>query len=393
MAFIENFELIRIPVEFYKTMGQDIFETAKHNRLKSISLKILLYGGLGNYIIEYMLQVVFFVLALRSNEYLVAYAVAPSIGFGLVAYFKMMTLHMNRSSIRDILREFELIYPKTMELQRDYQIEKFYRLLKPIMKLYAGLCLMNTFYYLFFPLVKSVSACLLFGVKFDFPLPLFIWYPYDPKGNWTLYLLTYGMQLYGSLLTAVGYLTADLFLVSSVEQLCIHFNYVSLRFEQFEPSSDENNHRYLARIVKHHIKCLEISDSVDRIFGFSLFLNFFASSGTLCFVGFQVTSATIEELLQNIVLLVTSLSQVFIICFYGNKLMYTSQAVGEAAFGHAWYMCNMEYRRMVALVITRSQKMAAIHAPTFPPISLETFMKVISMAYQFFAVIRTTSDN
>lgn len=38
----------------------------------------------------------------------------------------------------------------------------------------------------------------------------------------------------------------------------------------------------------------------------------------------------------------------------------------------------------------RSQKPASIRPPTFPPISFNTFMKVISMSYQFFALLRTT---
>lgn len=55
---------------------------------------------------------------------------------------------------------------------------------------------------------------------------------------------------------------------------------------------------------------------------------------------------------------------------------FQSLNVGDAAYNQNWFQCSRTYCLMLKLMIMRSQKPAMIRPPTFPPISLVTYMKV-----------------
>lgn len=132
----------------------------------------------------------------------------------------------------------------------------------------------------------------------------------------------------------------------------------------------------------------------------------------ICFAGFQITASNVEDIVLYFIFFSASLVQVFVVCYYGDEMIssvslifinfscfrssinkkctFQSSRIGHSAFNQNWLPCSTKYKRILQFIIARSQKPASIRPPTFPPISFNTFMKVISMSYQFFALLRTT---
>ncbi|XP_017487849.1 PREDICTED: odorant receptor 67c-like [Rhagoletis zephyria] len=390
-------EFIHIPIVFYKTIGEDLYEHRSSNRVRRLLLKLLLHIGFVNFNLLVMGEIIFFVKALRSSATILeATGVAPCIGFSFVANFKQIAMTVHRVTLRQHFDQMEEIFPKTVKQQNAYKLPQRERVMRRVMSVFTLLCLAYTTTFSIYPALKaSVQYWLLDAPVFERSFGFAIWYPYKTtEKNW-VYWLTYLGQVHGAYLAGVAFLSADLVLVASVTQLCMHFDFISRCLEEFGGASQSDVQKdleYLKTLIVKHAKCLKLSEHVNSIFSFSLLLNFLTASLTICFIGFQVTASSKEDIVKYIIFLTASLVQVFVVCYYGDELMTASMRVGDAAYNQNWFDCDKRYKRLLTILIMRSQKPASIRAPFMPPISFRAYMKVISMSYQFFALLRTSME-
>ncbi|KAI8128672.1 Odorant receptor 67c [Lucilia cuprina] len=389
-------DFMKIPAIFYKTIGEDIFDYRSSNRRLSLMFKCLLYAGFINFNLLVLGEIIFFYQAVQSKDTVLgAIAVAPCIGFSLVADFKQLALVLNKKIVQKHFDQMESIFPNTIKQQERNRLHYHERIMHRVMIIFSILCLAYTSTFSLYPACKSFVQYYFLGAeKFERRFGFLIWYPYDSTGKTWVYWLTYMGQVHGAYLAGVAFLSADLLLVTSVTQLNMHFDYLSNELTQYEPDvkHEKADLEFLSRIIKHHINCLELSEHVDNIFSFSLLLNFLMASLTICFIGFQVTTSSLEVIIMYCIFLLASMLQVFIVCFlvYGDELMTASLKVGDAAYNQNWFNASIKYKKMLLLIIRRSQRPSCITPPTFSAVSFESYMKVISMSYRFFALLRTT---
>ncbi|XP_017133586.1 odorant receptor 67c [Drosophila elegans] len=391
-------DMMRVPVLFYRTIGEDIYAYRSTNPLKSLLLKIYLYAGFINFNLLVIGELVFFYKSLQDFETIrLAIAVAPCIGFSLVSDFKQAAMMTGKESLIMLLEDLEDMHPKTQQKQKAYKLLDFEKTMKRVINIFTFLCLAYTTTFSFYPAIKaSVKFNFLGYDTFDRNFGFLIWFPFDATSNNLIYWITYWDIAHGAYLAGIAFLCADLLLVVVITQICMHFSYISRRLEEHPCKSDEDreNIEFLVGIIRYHDKCLKLCERVNDIYSFSILLNFLMASMQICFIAFQVTESTVEVIIIYCIFLMTSLVQVFLVCYYGDMLIAASLKVGDAAYNQKWFQCSKTYCSMLKLLILRSQKPASIRPPTLPPISLVTYMRVISMSYQFFALLRTTySDN
>ncbi|TMW40377.1 hypothetical protein DOY81_014543, partial [Sarcophaga bullata] len=372
-------DFMKVPVVFYKTIGEDIFDYRSSNYRLRMLFKCLLYAGFINFNLLVVGEIIFFTIAVQHKDtVLAAIAVAPCIGFSLVADFKQIALERNRKIVQQHFDKMESLFPNTTEKQKRVQLHSYERTMRRVMIIFSMLCLAYTSTFSFYPACKSFVEYYLLGAeKFERRFGFLIWYPYDATANTWVYWLTYMGQVHGAYLAGVAFLSADLLLVTSITQLSMHFNCMAKELEQYV--ADERHERedlqFLGRIIKQHINCLELSDHVNTIFSFSLLLNFLTASLTICFIGFQVTTSSLEVIIMYCIFLLASMLQVFIVCYYGDELMTVSVKIGDAVYNHNWFNASLRYKKMLVLIIQRSQKPCSITPPTFAAVSFESYMK------------------
>ncbi|XP_017043538.1 odorant receptor 67c [Drosophila ficusphila] len=391
-------DMMWVPVQFYRSIGEDIYAHRSTNPLKTLLLKIYLYTGFINFNLLVIGELVFFFKSLQDFETIrLAIAVAPCIGFSLVSDFKQIAMTNGKKSLIRLLEDLEDMHPKTLEKQKEYKLSDFEKTMRRVINIFTFLCLAYTTTFSFYPAIKATVKYNLMGYEtFDRNFGFLIWFPFDATSNNWIYWITYWDIAHGAYLAGIAFLCADLLLVVVITQICMHFNYISMRLETHpcESEKDKENKEFLIGMIRYHDKCLKLCEHVNDLYSFSLLLNFLMASMQICFIAFQVTESTVEVIIIYCIFLMTSMVQVFLVCYYGDLLIAASLKVGDAAYNQKWFQCSKSYCGMLKLLIMRSQKPASIRPPTFPPISLVTYMKVISMSYQFFALLRTTySDN
>ncbi|EDV51296.1 odorant receptor 67c [Drosophila erecta] len=390
-------ELMRVPVQFYRSIGEDIYAHRSTNPLKSLLFKIYLYAGFINFNLLMIGELVFFYKSIQDFDTIrMAIAVAPCIGFSLVADFKHAAMIRGKKTLILLLDDLEIMHPKTLAKQKEYKLADFEKTMKRVINIFTFLCLAYTTTFSFYPAIKATVKFNFLGYDtFDRNFGFLIWFPFDATKNNLIYWITYWDIAHGAYLAGIAFLCADLLLVVVITQICMHFKYISMRLEDHPCNSNEDkeNIEFLIGIIRYHDKCLKLCEHVNDLYSFSLLLNFLMASMQICFIAFQVTESTAEVIIIYCIFLMTSMVQVFMVCYYGDSLILASLKVGDAAYNQKWFQCSKSYCTMLKLLIMRSQKPASIRPPTFPPISLVTYMKVISMSYQFFALLRTTYSN
>ncbi|KAM7341964.1 odorant receptor 67c-like [Cochliomyia hominivorax] len=393
--FLRTYEdFIKIPVFFYKTIGEDIFDYRSNNRRLSLIFKCLLCAGFANFNILVLGEIIYFYQAVQSKDTVLgAIAVAPCIGFSFVADFKQIALVRNKKIVHQHFDQMEEIFPNTSQKQKQYKLHDHERIMHRVMIIFSILCLAYTSTFSLYPACKSFVQYYFLGAeKFERKFGFLVWYPYDTTGKTWVFWLTYLGQIHGAYLAGVAFLSADLLLVTSITQLNMHFDNLSQELENYEPNveHDKDDLKFLSRVIKQHIDLLELSEHVNIIFSFSLLLNFLTASLTICFIGFQVTTSSLEVIIMYCIFLLASMLQVFIVCYYGDELMTASVKIGYGAYNQNWFNASIRYKKMLVLIILRSQRPSCITPPTFNAVSFESYMKVISMSYRFFALLRTT---
>lgn len=90
---------------------------------------------------------------------------------------------------------------------------------------------------------------------------------------------------------------------------------------------------------------------------------------------FQLAST--KEFALYIPFLLTTLNQVYLLCYYGQKLNDLNLKVSDHIFQLNWYeIDDSEVMKMVPFMIQQSQKPNTLQAQGFSVIKLNTFMGV-----------------
>jgi hypothetical protein len=116
-------------------------------------------------------------------------------------------------------------------------------------------------------------------------------------------------------------------------------------------------------------------------------------------------------LTRFIIFLVTSFSQIFLLCFFGNKLTTASENVAKAVYDSDWHEYqNKSVKKGFLLMMQRSQKPAYLTAFKFVKVSREAFttvsfnlftatMKILNIfpqiigsSYSYFTLLKTVNE-
>ncbi|EDV48386.1 putative odorant receptor 92a [Drosophila erecta] len=387
-------ELTRFPITFYKTIGEDLYSDRDPNVIRRYLLRFYLVLGFLNFNAYVVGEIAYFIVHIMSTTTLLeATAVAPCIGFSFMADFKQFGLTVNRKRLVRLLDDLKEIFPLDVEMQRKYNVSFYRKHMNRVMTLFTILCMTYTSSFSFYPAIKSTIKYYLMGSEiFERNYGFHILFPYDAETDLTVYWFSYWGLAHCAYVAGVSYVCVDLVLIATITQLTMHFNFIANDLEAYEGGdhTDEENIKYLQDLVVYHARALDLSEEVNNIFSFLILWNFIAASLVICFAGFQITASNVEDIVLYFIFFSASLVQVFVVCYYGDEMISSSSRIGHSAFNQNWLPCSTKYKRILQFIIARSQKPASIRPPTFPPISFNTFMKVISMSYQFFALLRTT---
>jgi hypothetical protein len=133
----------------------------------------------------------------------------------------------------------------------------------------------------------------------------------------------------------------------------------------------------LRKLIKNHVALIDCSRRVEEVFS-PLFLFSFVQSSVVVSLLAVSSSTSIEplKLIFNASYCAAMLNQIWLLCFFGQKLIDSSEKVAEGAYESGWEDLKSRTRRSLVLVMVRGQQPVKLTAMNFKTISLKSFTAV-----------------
>ncbi|KAJ0179416.1 hypothetical protein K1T71_005128 [Dendrolimus kikuchii] len=227
-------------------------------------------------------------------------------------------------------------------------------------------------------------------------LPFIVSYPFDYT-DIRLYLFAYTHQLWTAWVAVLSVFSPDCFFYACSASITVLFRTLQYDIEMIEVKkfirpnvTDKTLRADFGKVIHRHklvIRCVALLEKICTI---SNLMNVVISSFLICATGFNILAMdSLPLMIPFISFLNQSTIQIFILCYYGDQIMRSSMELSNAIYRCKWYNSNAAAMKDFLFILIRTQKPCTITAYGFTIINLRAFMKILSTAWSYFALLTT----
>jgi odorant receptor len=303
------------------------------------------------------------------ENFVEASANIPNVMAGLLIFLKAVAVFLEKNEISMIFVELSECCDKhTDEVSQNKMRTYLNRYLRTI-KVYAV-----TMVFVYLPLLIPVFD---FMVRGTMKLPINYWLPFNEKqpvifSSVVLWIEFFSYQM------LVFLLACDSLLYAIITVVAMEFDFLSTDLVNLKLTEKHEKQKMIKSLVERHNKLLELSDRLQNIFALTFLCCFVISSLVMCFIAFQLSTATeISAYGFYIPYLLMIVGQIWLLCSHGQKIIDSSQAVSDAVYDCGWENFNDPIlTKQLLLMMIRAQKAKKLTAMNFGNVSLESFNSV-----------------
>lgn len=370
-------DFVKFPLKCFKFFGLTPHEPT--NTIKKRLLRIYHYVQL-LILTSRILCTSVFIKQNITNLTIITENIPPN-GYICVTIAKSIAILHRASEFSDLFATLSDLFPKTKVEQETLKVKEYlrgYKLTERIFSTMVGLSALNFIF----------LTCVAYFTTGVFKLPFKTWTPFDqcdPKYFWLVFL----WQFNNTIMVIISLLGSDLIFFAFITILTMQFDILSLKLRELK--GDSFNKKSFIELVKLHETLIRLAEDLEKIYSFSFLVNFSGSSILICLIGYQVSiGVSVDNFTKFTILLLASLSQVAILCYYGEKLSSASEKVAEAAYDSGWIESDDKGLQVgLLLMIQRSQKYSYITAYKFSRVSLKAYAAVSRLKMYFECHLKT----
>lgn len=299
---------------------------------------------------------------------------------GICNLYKGFLMNRHQDEIKEIMLEIKKYFPVHENDQEKFGIQEDLKKLLRLKKIYL-----------------TLYTSLLFGI-FIPQLLYFILKGEQSLGNWTPfevdaltpYLINYFWLVWIAFTFCLCGFGADFILYSTITMICIQFKVIEIlnfiiSFHSFfskqilkeDVTKSINNNLNLSEIISRQNKISNQANKLQNIFGIYLLIFIVSSSATISVICIQLAST--KDFPMFVPFLLTTLNQVYLLCYYGQKLYDSSSLIYEGISNSNFYeIKDLKTMKIIPFLIQKSQDLKILRAHRFSVIKLSTFMGVSS---------------
>ena len=148
----------------------------------------------------------------------------------------------------------------------------------------------------------------------------------------------------------------------------------------FSPETNNKIHEKLKEIVIDHETLIQLCQKMSRSLSTNVLLHYISAAlitGVCCLM---ILLAEGADKIVFITYIGASTTQVFVYSYGGQILADSSPKLQEHAYNFEWYKCDKKVRKLIQMIMIRTQKRTAVEVPFFQ-VSLETFISVSKKSF------------
>ena len=148
----------------------------------------------------------------------------------------------------------------------------------------------------------------------------------------------------------------------------------------FSPETNTMIYEKLREIVIDHEKLIKLCKKMSRSFSTNVLLHYISAALITGICCLMVMLAEGADKTVFITYIGASTTQVFVYSYGGQMLAASSSKMQEHAYNFEWYKCDKKVRKLIQMIMIRTQKRTAVEVPFFQ-VSLETFISVSKISF------------
>lgn len=352
MDVIVNFSaFVSFQLKVLKVIGLALYET---NNQQSWRIKLLrkVYRYFVIISLAYFLCTLMFSMIQSFGNLALFTELLSTFGYGVMAIVRIVSINLGQEKFNHLMGKLMELFPKTKKDQNFFETHLYYSRFNRMRKIVSGFIMSGGIIFLVGPFIKFVTT----GNWIN-KLPFPNWYPfdqYDPK----YYNFVLLWQMHHIMCVNASIVGPDLILYAFCTLISMEFDNLCRRTRELKTTPPKDVGKELNELIERHKTLIQLSEDLCEIFSAPIFFNFFESSVLICMYGYQLIIAeTLTEIMQYSNLVIVTLIQVFMICYYGNILTVASEAFAQSVYDSGWNCRRFQKsNNNLVLILRRSQK-------------------------------------
>nr|QKN21050.1 odorant receptor [Bactrocera correcta] len=222
-------------------------------------------------------------------------------------------------------------------------------------------------------------------------LPMSIYVPFEwhhPRRYW--YVWTY--NTIASLMTAIANAMLDLVNCYFMFHLSLLYKLIGWRLSALQRRANEPPViEQLSEIFQMHMKVRRLATECETLVSIPVFGQIVLSAFILCFCGYRLQQ---RDNMDNLGMLFSTVQfatvmavQIFLPCYFGNKVTEFSNALTDDIFNSDWTTFDVPTRKFMILYMELLKRPTNLMSVNYFIIGLPIFAKTMKNAYSIFALI------
>ncbi|KAJ8718452.1 hypothetical protein PYW08_002689 [Mythimna loreyi] len=319
----------------------------------------------------------------------------------MYTYFKIAVFWLNREKVVDLLKYLHCKEFKPKEPEHREMITKSIKSARFVMTYYSTMC------------VGAVSVGIIMPLTENFDiLPTNVEYPYFNVYKSPAYEAVYIHHIYYKPATCIIDGVMDTILAAFVASAIGQIEILAFNLRNFDLVAERQRKRdvlqnkyiqkcseqyYIRSVLKdciiHHNCIIRYVSMIESAFSLASALQFMLSVMVLCLVGIQFLSIENPsshpmQIAWMGIYLTCMLIEVFILCWFGDELIWKSRDLTKAAFEGPWMQSDRKTNMFIVIFLERCKRPLRLTAGKIFTLSLDTYTDLINWSYKAFAVMR-----
>lgn len=305
--------------------------------------------------------------ALDMNAFTFSMPLLTSVSLVIV---KCSTVYWNKSNISEVISQMKSVFPKEKLKQKRYNIKSYFETYRLFARVYAVMFMVPCVCVMAIPLIKLVSS----GSK---SFPLNIWMPFEYERN-EVYIIAFLWSVWACANSVLILIAMDTLMFVLITLVSMEFDILRIDFTNLTSAAKLNIEWQAGNFIQRHNNLIECTRKLEQIFSPSFLFNFVQSIFVICLTAFLYTKSSDPiQLIMNGSYCTAVLNQIFLICYFGQKIVDSTEKIAHAAYICGWETVSCpKVRRAMINVIQRAQKPVKLTAMNFADISFNSFTSV-----------------
>ncbi|XP_058802751.1 odorant receptor Or2-like [Phymastichus coffea] len=247
--------------------------------------------------------------------------------------------------------------------------------------------------------VKASTPMLKSQTSWALPIPA--WCPYRID-NFPNYFAAYVQEILGGVPMICLHIGIDSLFVTLVLQLCTKLAVLKYRmkttFNSHELEFDipikkhHNADKILAKFADKHERILQFANQINSAFQGILTGQVMVTIPNICinvYLLSQHKGGISLNIIDSFMCFGTCLIQIFLFCWYGNKITLHSTDVEDAVYEMNWPTLTVPMQKKLLTIMIRTTRKIKFAAGTFV-MNIDSFIEIIKTSYSAFRVLQDT---